>query len=82
MPNLVLFSVLWLDCSLFSNGEVWREMASDGKKGRKDEEGREREGEGNLAARPRAWLRGEGERPTDTTTDFPALSPNTELQNL
>ena len=43
MPNLVLFSVLWLDCSLCSNGEVWREMASDGKKGKK---GRGREGKG------------------------------------
>ena len=54
MPNLVLFSVRWLDCSLCSDSEVWREMDSDGKKkGRKDEE--EREWEGNLGARPRAW---------------------------
>ena len=54
MPNLVLFSVLWLDCSLCSDSEVWREMDSDGKKkGRKDE--KEREWEGNLGARPRAW---------------------------
>ena len=51
-------------------------------KGRKDEEEMEREGERNLGARPRAWLRGEGKRLKDTTTHFPALSPNTELQNL
>ena len=35
MPNLVLFSVLWLDCSLCSDSEVWREMDSDGKKGKR-----------------------------------------------
>ena len=52
------------------------------KKGRKDEEEREREGERNLGARPRAWQREEGERLKDITTHFPALSPNTELQNL
>ena len=43
MTNLVLFSVLWLGCSLCSDGEVWREMDSDGKKGKK---GRGREGKG------------------------------------
>ena len=60
-------------------GEKWIAME---RKGRKDEEEREREGERNLGARPRAWLRGEGKRLKDTTTHFPALSANTELQNL
>ena len=60
-------------------GAKWLAMEN---KGRKDEEEREREGERNLGARPRAWQRGEGERLKDITTHFPALSPNTELQNL
>ena len=58
---------------------MWREIDGGGKKGRKDEEEREGEGEGNLGARPRARERGGGERLKDTTTRFPALSPNTEL---
>ena len=77
MPNLVLFSVLWLDCSLCSDSEVWREMDSDGQK--KGKKGRGREGMGREFRRETARVV-EGRRGTPEghhNRHFPALSPNT-----
>ena len=58
MPNLVLFSVLWLACCLCSDSEAWGEVASVGKKGKK---GRGREGKGRRREFRRDTARGRRE---------------------